>query len=81
MKKKIMEEIDIFEATVNSIRDLITDTKENDYDKLVNDLNLEKGLEIEKKKIGIKLDKVNISKIIVDKTQKSVICEKYLHYI
>lgn len=48
MKKKIMEEIDIFEATVNSIRDLITDTKEDDYDKLVNDLNMEKGLEIER---------------------------------
>ena len=45
-KKKIMEEIDIFEATVNNIRDLIIDTKENDYDKLVNDLNMEKGLTI-----------------------------------
>ena len=45
-KKKIMEEIDIFEATVNNIRDLTIDTKENDYDKLVNDLNIEKGLKI-----------------------------------
>ena len=48
MTRKIMEEIDIFETNIKTIRELITDTIGYDYDKLIGDLNMEKGLCIEK---------------------------------
>ena len=81
-KRKIIEEIDIFETKIKKIRELIIDTIEYDYDKLIGDLNMEKGLEIEKiKKIEIKLEKLKISKTIVDTIKKSVISEKCLHHI
>ena len=47
MTKKIMEEIDIFETKIKNIRELIIDTTEHDYDKLIGDLYMEKGLWIE----------------------------------
>ena len=46
--RKIMEEIGIFETKIKNIRELIIDTIEHDYDKLIGDLNMEKGLEIER---------------------------------
>ena len=49
MTRKIMEEIDIFETKIKNIRELTIDTIEHDYDKLIGDLNIEKGLGIEKK--------------------------------
>ena len=49
MTRKIMEEIDIFEIKIKNIRELIIDIIEYDYDKLIGDLNMEKGLEIKKK--------------------------------
>ena len=71
-----MEEIDIFETKIKKIRELIIDTIEYDYDKLIGDLNMEKGLEIEKiKKTTKKLEKLKISKTI-DTIKKSVISEK-----
>ena len=48
VRRKIMEEIDIFETKIKKIRELIIDTIEYDYDKLIGDLSMEKGLEIEK---------------------------------
>ena len=77
-----MEEIDIFETKIKKIRELIIDTIEYDYDKLIGDLNMEKGLEIERiRKIEIRLEKLKISKTIVDSIKKSVISEKCLHQI
>ena len=82
MKRKIVEEIDIFETKIKHIRELIIDTIEDDYDKLIGDLNMKKGFWIEKiKKVEIKLEKLKISKTIVDITKKSVISEKCLHHI
>ena len=76
-----MEEIDISE-TKKKIRELIIDIIEYDYDKLIGDLNMEKGLEIEKiEKIEIKLEKLKISKTVFDTIEKSVISEKCLHQI
>ena len=48
MTRKIMEEIDIFGTKIKKIRELIIDIIEHDYDKLIGDLNMEKGLEIER---------------------------------
>ena len=77
-----MEEIDIFETKIKNIRELIIDTIEYDYDKLIGDLNMEKRLRIEKiKNIEIKLEKLKISKTIVDTFKRSVISEKCLHHI
>ena len=50
--------------------------------KLLDDLNMENGLEIERiKKIEIKPGKLKIPKIIVNIIRKLVISEKYLHHI
>ena len=73
------EERNIFETKIKTIRELITDTIGYDYDKLIGDLNMEKGLcieKIKKKKIEIKLEKLKVSKIIADTIKKSVISEK-----
>ena len=43
---------------------------------------MEKGIEIERiKKIEMKLEKLKVSKTIVNAVRKLVISEKYLHYI
>ena len=42
MTRKIMKEIDRFETKIKNIRELIIDTIEHDYDKLVCDLILKK---------------------------------------
>ena len=80
--RKVIEEIDIFETKIKNIRELIIDTIERDYDILINHLNIEKGLEIERiKKIEIKLEKIKLSKTIADTIKKSVISEKCLYHI
>ena len=57
MTRKIVEKIDTFETKIKNIRELITDIIEHDYDKLIGDLNMEKGIEVEKvKKIEVKLE-------------------------
>ena len=48
MTRKTMEEIDIFGTKIKNIRELIIDTIEHDYDKLIGDLKMERGLGIEK---------------------------------
>ena len=61
---------------------LIIDTIEHDYDKLIDDLNMKKGPEIDRiKKIEIKLEKLKKSKLKVDAIKKSLISKKCLHYI
>ena len=53
-----------------------------DKRQILDDLNIEKRLEIrEMKEIEIKLEKLKISKTIVNIIRKSVIPEKYLHHI
>ena len=80
--RKVMEEMDKFETKIKNIRELIIDTIKHDYDKSTNDLNVEKGLGIERiKKIETKLQKIKLSKTIADTTKKSVISEKCLHHI
>ena len=44
MTGKIMEGIDIFEPKIKNIRDLIIDTIQHDYDKLIGDLNMKKRI-------------------------------------
>ena len=41
--RKVMEKIDKFETKIRNVSELITDIIEYDYDKLINDLNIEKG--------------------------------------
>ena len=42
--RKIMEELNIFEIKLKNIRDLLIDAIEQDYNKLVGDLNMKKDL-------------------------------------
>ena len=80
--RKVMEEIEKFETKIKNIRELMIDTIEHDYNKLINDLNIEKRLEIEEiKKMEIKLEKIKLLKIIPDTIKKSVISEICLHHI
>ena len=77
-----MEEIDKFETKIKNITELIINTMEYDYDKLINSFNIEKRLEIERiKKTKIKLEKIELLKTIADTSKKSVISEKCLHHI
>ena len=48
--RKIMEEIEIVDTKIKNITELKLDIIEYDYDKLIGDLNMEKGLEREKTK-------------------------------
>ena len=69
--RKAMQEIDKFETKIKNIRELIIDTIEHDYNKLINNLNIEKRLEIERiKEIEIKLEKIKLSKIIAVRSIK-----------
>ena len=80
--RKTMEEIDKFETKIKNITELIINTMEYDYDKLINSFNIEKRLEIERiKKTKIKLEKTELLKTIADTSKKSVISEKCLHHI
>ena len=80
--RKVMEEIEKFETKIKNIRELMIDTIEHDYNKLINDLNIEKRLEIEEiKKMEIKLEKIKLLKIIPDTIKKSVISDICLHHI
>ena len=77
-----MEEIDKFKKKMKNINELIIDTMEHDFDKLIYDFNIGKWLEIERiKEIEIKLEKIKLSITIADTTKKSVISEKCLHHI
>ena len=44
MTRKIMDRVDIFESKIKNIRDLIIDTIQHDYDKLIGDLNMKKRI-------------------------------------
>ena len=60
-----MEEIDGFETKIKNIKELITDTIEHDYIKLIGNLNMRKGFEI-------KLEKIKTSKTIVGTIKKQL---------
>ena len=63
--EKNMKEVDEFETKINNIKEIIIDTIEHDCGKLMADLNLKKGLEIERiKRIESKIKKLKISKQI-----------------
>ena len=61
---------------------MIIDTIRHDWGKLIGYLEMEKGFEIERiKTIEIKLEKLEISKTIVDTIKKWVTSKKYLYHI
>ena len=60
-----MEEIDGFETKIKNIKELIIDTIEHDYIKLIGNLNMRKGFEI-------KLEKIKTSKTIVGTIKKQL---------
>ena len=77
-----MKEIDEFETEIKNTLELKIETIEFTSYKLLYDLNMEKGLEIERiKKTVINLEKLKIPKTIVDTTRKSIIPKKYLCHI
>ena len=60
-----MEEINRFETKIKNIKELIIDTIEHDYIKLIGSLNMRKGFEI-------KLEKIKTSKTIVVTIKKQL---------
>ena len=60
-----MEEINRFETKIKNIKELIIDTIEHDYIKLIGNLNMRKGFEI-------KLEKIKTSKTIVGTIKKQL---------
>ena len=74
-----MEEIDKFETKIKNLRELITDTIEHDYEKVINDLNIEKELETKNRENRNKTREKKLSKTIADTIRKSVISENFLH--
>ena len=69
-----MEEIDGFETKIKNIKELIIDTIEHDYSKLIGNLNMRKGFEIKQEK----------TKNIQNNSwynQKTVIPDKCCHHI
>ena len=60
-----MEEIDGFETKIKNIKELIIDTIEHDYIKLIGNLNMRKVFEI-------KLEKIKTSKTIVGTIKKQL---------
>ena len=66
-----MEEIGRFETKIKNINELIIDTIEHDYSKLIVNLNLRKGFKIE-------LEKIKIFKTVVGTIK--IIFHCYFHY-
>ena len=60
-----MEEIDGFETKIKNIKELIIDTIEHDYIKLIGNLNMRKGFEI-------KLEKIKTSRTVVGTIKKQL---------
>ena len=64
------------------MKELRIEMKEDKSSKLLRDLNMEKGIEIEQiKEIEIKLEKLKIPKTIVNTIRKLITSEKYLYHI
>ena len=63
------------------MKELRIEMKEDKSSKLLRDLNMEKGIEIEQiKEIEIKLEKLKIPKTIVNTIRKLITSEKYLYH-
>ena len=60
-----MEEINRFETKIKNIKELIIDTIEHDYIKLIGNLNMRKGFEI-------KLEKIKTSRTVVGTIKKQL---------
>ena len=60
-----MKEIDGFETKIKNIKELIIDTIEHDYIKLIGNLNMRKGFEI-------KLEKIKTSRTVVGTIKKQL---------
>ena len=77
-----MNEIERLETEVKEMRELKIEMIEDKSFKLLGDLNMEKGIEIEEmKEIEIKLEKLKIPKTIVNTIKNLIISEKCLYHI
>ena len=64
------------------MEELRTEAIEHKSGKLLGNLSMEKGIEIERiKKIELRLEKLTVPKAIVNAVRKLVISEKYLYHI
>ena len=82
IKLRKISEIERLETDIKKMKKSKTEMIRDKSFKLLDDLNMEKGLEIESiKKIEIKLKNLKIPKRIVNKIRKLVIPEKYLYHI
>ena len=77
-----MNEIGRLETEIKEMEGLKIEAIEDKSFKLLGDLNMENGIEIERmKEIKIKLEKLKIPKTIVNRIRKLVIPKRYFHHI
>ena len=80
--RKKINEIERLETEIKEIEELKIEAVEPKCSKLLSNLNMEKGIEIEGiKEIEIRLKKLKIPKTIVYTIKKSIISEKYFYHI
>ena len=78
--RKKINDIVRLETEIKEIERLKIEAIELKSSKLLSDLNMEKGIEIEEiREIEIKLEKLKIPKTIATTIKKLIITEKYLH--
>ena len=76
--RKNINEIDRLETEIKEMKELKIEMIEHKSSRLLEDLNMEKGIEIQEiKEIEIKLGKLKIPKTIVSTTEKLIISGKY----
>ena len=80
--RKKMKEIQKLKAEIKEMKRLRIETIELKSSKLLGDLNLKKGFEIEEIiEIEIKLEKLKIPTTVINTIKKSIISEEYMHHI
>ena len=80
--RKEINDIEKLETEIKEMEELKIKKLEDKSSKLLGDLNMEKGFEIDRiKKIEIKLKKLKIPKTIVDTITESIISKKYMYHI
>ena len=80
--RKKINEMEKLETEIKEMKRLKIKATELKSSKLLSDLNIEKGLEIEEiKEIEIGLEKLKIPKTTVNTIRKLIIPEKYMHHI
>ena len=76
--RKNINEIERLETEIKEMKELKIEMIEHKSSRLLEDLNMEKGIEIQEiKEIEIKLGKLKIPKTIVSTTEKLIISGKY----